>query len=725
LIKTYNMLKKTIQLLLVLVITGNSIMRADEGMWIPLLLNKYNIKEMQAKGFKLTAEDIYSINKACMKDAVMIFGGGCTGELISDQGLLITNHHCGYGNIQKHSSLEHDYLTDGFWAMSKQEELANPGLTVTFLERMEDVTSQVLANVNENMSESERQDEIQKQIKRIEIQNSENGKFKTSVKPFFYGNEYYLFVSKVYRDVRLVGAPPSGIGKFGGDTDNWMWPRHTGDFSLFRIYVDKNNEPADYSPDNVPLKPKMHFPISLKGVKKDDFTMVFGYPGRTEEYVTSFAVKMITQIQNPNRINIRQNKIDIMSKYMNENAGVRIQYSNKYAGISNYWKKWIGENRGLKRLNAIEKKEDFEKNISNWIAADESRKAKLGGLLNNYRQVYEKLSPYQLAFEYFNEAFYSMDIIRMVNGFRTLGAFTGKTPQNEIDDYLNRLIKSLDVQYKDYYLPLDKEIFVKMIDLYIKNVDNKFFPAELELLNTKFKGDINGYADYLYAKSLFVDKAKTIDFLKQYKISSNKKLQKDPLYNLCVGFVKMYTDSIAPILEESELKLNSYNRLWMQAIMQFEKDKILYPDANFTLRISYGKVDDYFPYDGVKYLHYTTLKGILEKDNPNIYDYNVPARLKELYQNKEYGEYAENGEMHVCFTASNHTTGGNSGSPVLNGDGQLIGVNFDRNWEGTMSDIMYDPEMCRNISLDIRYALFIIDKMAGAKHLIDEMTLIR
>jgi len=719
------MIKKTFRLALILFLAISSVSRADEGMWIPMYLHMYNIKDMQDKGFKLTAEDIYSINKACMKDAVMIFGGGCTGELISDQGLLITNHHCGYGSIQKQSSLQNDYLTNGFWAMSKAEELSNPGLTVTFLERMEDVTSQVLANVNDNMTEYERQVEIQRQIKKLEIQNSENGKFKTSVKPFFYGNEFYLFVSTVYRDVRLVGAPPSGIGKFGGDTDNWMWPRHTGDFSLFRIYANKNNEPADYSINNVPFKPKMHFSISLKGVKKDDFTMVFGYPGRTEEYLTSYAVKMISEVQNPHRINIRQNKIDIITRYMNMDPAIRIQYSAKHAGLSNAWKKWIGENRGIKRLDAIAKKEEFEKNISAWIKADDSRNAKYGDLLVNYKQVYDNLSPYQLAYEYYTQSINSLDIIGLTNGFKTLLTYNDSTSQTEITNYIQRLKTYLNVYFKDYYLPLDKEVFAKMINLYYKNLDNRFIPQELKLIDSKFKGDISLYVDYLYNKTMFADKTKLEQFLNEYKVSSNKKMLKDPLFNLSVGFSKMYDDSIDPATDKAEILLITLNRKWMQAIMQFKKDKILYPDANFTLRISYGKIDDYFPFDGVKYLHYTTLKGIMEKDNPEIYDYTVPAKLKELYNNKDYGEYAENGEMHVAFTASNHTTGGNSGSPVLNAEGHLIGVNFDRNWEGTMSDIIYDPEMCRNISIDIRYALFIIDKMAGAKHLINEMTIVR
>ncbi|MDF1549239.1 MAG: S46 family peptidase [Bacteroidales bacterium] len=720
------MIKKTISITLIFLLFVSPYLRADEGMWIPLLLKKYNIKDMQAKGFKLTAEDIYSINKASMKDAVIIFGRGCTGELISDQGLLITNHHCGFGQIQNHSSLEHDYLTDGFWAMSKSEELSNPGLTAKFLERMEDVTDQVLANINDNMSESERYAEIQKQVRLIDLKASENGKFETVTKPLFYGNEYYLFVYKVYKDVRLVGAPPSGIGKFGGDTDNWMWPRHTGDFSMFRIYADKNNEPAEYSPENVPYKPKKFFPISLKGVKKGDFTMVFGYPGSTEEYLTSYGVKMISEVENPQRIKIRQAKIDIMTKYMEKDAGVRIQYADKYAGVSNSWKKWIGENRGLKRLNAIQKKQVFEKDITSWMNANEVRKSKYGSLLDSYKKTYEELSPAQLAYDYFIETIYRNDIFSLAASYRRyLDNINEQSKKEDIESAVSRLKAGLDGYFKDYYKPLDKELFAEMITLYHTGLDKKYQPPMLQEINTKYKGDVAKFTEAIYKKTIFADKEKLVDFLDNYKIGSNKKLEKDPIYQLYGEFFNLFQQNVQPVLEKTDLELAKLNRLWMQAIMEFEKDKVLYPDANFTLRVTYGQVDDYFPYDGVKYLHYTTLKGIMEKDNPEIYDYRVPQKLKELYEKKDYGEYGENGEMHVCFTASNHTTGGNSGSPIINGEGQLIGVNFDRNWEGTMSDIMYDPDMCRNISIDIRYALFIIDKFAGAKHLVDEMTLIR
>ncbi len=719
------MIKKMIGLAIVFLITVSSFIRADEGMWIPLLLKKYNIKDMQAKGFKLTAEDIYSINKASMKDAVIIFGRGCTGELISNQGLLITNHHCGFSAIQSHSSLENDYLTNGFWAMSKKEELTNAGLTAKFLERMEDVSEQVLSNVNDNMSESERQAAIQKQAQLIELKSAESGKYETVVKPLFYGNQYFLYVYKVYKDVRLVGTPPSGIGKFGGDTDNWMWPRHTGDFSIFRIYADKNNEPAEYSPDNAPYHPKVHFPISLKGVKKGDFTMVFGYPGTTQEYLPSYAVKMILKDVNPNKIKIRTAKLDIMNKYMNANQAVRIQYADKQSGVSNGWKKWIGESRGLKRLHAIEKKEKFEKEITEWINDNSERKAKYGKLLEDYKAVYKELSPNRYAFEYFVETIYYTECIRMANGYSKLLDFTEETKAEKVEDYVSRLKRGLDGYFKDYYLPLDKEVFAKMIEFYYQNMDKAYFTDELKLIDSKYKGNIAKFTEDIYKKTIFTDKAKLSAFLESYKVSANKKLAKDPLLRLSTNLFNMFYSQIIPAMQKAEQKLVGLDRNWMKAIMLFEKDKVLYPDANFTLRVTYGKVDDYFPYDGVKYVHYTTLDGVMEKENPAIYDYTVPKKLKELYETKDYGEYGENGEMRVCFTASNHTTGGNSGSPVLNAEGQLIGVNFDRNWEGTMSDIMYDPDQCRNISIDIRYALFIIDKFAGAKHLIDEMTLVR
>ncbi len=688
---------KTITLLLVIFFIASPTIKADEGMWIPLLLKKYNIKDMQAKGFKLTAEDIYSINKSSMKDAVVIFGRGCTGELVSDKGLLFTNHHCGFGAIQKHSSLEHDYLTNGFWAMNKKQELANPGLTVSFLERMEDVSTEIFKGINDKMSEAERSNLIAKNKRAVESKASMNGKLKTIVKPLFNGNQYFLYVYKVYKDVRLVGAPPSAIGKFGGDTDNWMWPRHTGDFSVFRVYADKNNEPAEYSPDNVPYKPKQHFSIYMKGVKKGDFTMVFGYPGTTEEYLPSYAVKLLMETRNPHRIKIRQNRIDI-------------------------WKKWIGENRGLKRLNAIEKKKDFERQISVWINKKKERKAKYGHILLDYYNIYTNLTNSQLADDYFSEAIYRSDIIEFANTCSKKFMILQNKKKHE--EVMADLTKYSAGFYKDYDFNLDKEVFTEMISLYYKNVDKKFFPAVLNTIDTKYKGSVTDFVDSLYSNSILPYKHKFDNLLKENSLKAVTVWNNDPLVKFNKSFMQFYLSSILPQLDVAESKLQSLHRLWMQAIMEFNKNKVLYPDANFTLRIAYGQVDDYYPRDGVKYLYYTTLKGIIEKDNPDIYDYRVPEKVKELYAKKDYGKYGENGEMHVCFTASNHTTGGNSGSPVVNGEGQLIGINFDRNWEGTMSDIMYDPDMCRNITVDIRYVLFVIDKVAGAKHLIKEMDLV-
>ncbi len=714
---------KRIFYLLIFCFLYTSYVKADEGMWIPLLLKKYNIEDMQKKGFKLTAEDIYSINQASMKDAVVIFGRGCTGELISDQGLIITNHHCGYGQIQQHSSVEHDYLTDGFWAMSKEEELINPGLTVTFLVRMEDVSREVLKGVNDEMDEAKRHAIVAENTRRVEAEAVKGTNYTSVVKPFFNGNQYFLFVNEVYKDVRLVGAPPSAIGKFGGDTDNWMWPRHTGDFSLFRIYADKNNKPAEYSKDNLPYKPKKYFPISMKGVKRGDFTMVFGYPGSTQEYLPACAVELTEKVRNPARIHIRQKKIDIMLADMNQDKAVRIKYAAKHARVSNAWKKWIGENRGLRRLNAVERKRQQEKKFQEWANAEKSRAAKYGTLLADYEKLYEKIEPYVLARDYAYEAGFTLDILRLAG---RLGMLVQADKNNEKDtkkqiDDLKSYVKHY---FKDYNLATDKKLFKEIIKIYYEKLPRKYQPEEFSLIETKFDNDLGKYTEYLYKKSILANETKLNAFLSGFKPSWVKKLTKDPVMRLSQSLEKLYDTTIMTEYRAIMREISALDRKYMKALLEFQKDKLFYPDANFTLRVAYGKVDDYYPYDGVHYLPFTTLEGIMDKDNPDIYDYKVPQKLKQLFKDKDYGQYAENGKIHVCFTASNHTTGGNSGSPVLNADGHLIGVNFDRNWEGTMSDIMYDPNQCRNISLDIRYALFLIDKFAGAGHLIKEMTLI-
>lgn len=710
---------KKLTLLILILILPNFLIFANEGMWIPLLLKKYNIADMQKKGFKLTADDIYSINHSSLKDAVVIFGRGCTGEVISDQGLVLTNHHCGYSSIQSHSSVEHDYLTDGFWAYDKSQELTNQGLTVTFLERIEDVSASVLKNITDETSEVDRNKIIDENIAKLKKENDNNGKFKIEIKPFYYGNEYYMFVYKVYTDVRLVGAPPSAIGKFGGDTDNWMWPRHTGDFSIFRIYADKNNNPAKYSKDNVPYKPKKSLEISLNGIKKGDFTMVMGYPGRTSEYLTSNAVKFISQVENPQQIYLRKKRLDIMKKYMDKSTKVRIQYSAKYARVSNYWKKWIGEDNGLKRLNAIAKKQNLERKINNWMEFDQEKQKKYGPILSQYRELYKNYEPIKLAKDYIFESALAIELVKfsrnleLLNNFENLNDSTKKA-------LINKLKKSGDSFYKNFYLPIDKEVFETVLPIYKENLNSKFHPKFFETITKKYKGDFTKYANDIYKKSFLTSQEKYNNFLDHF---SNKKLQKEPFYLIYKDFKNIYSINIYSQVNDYHNKFAVLNRKYIKLLQDFKKDKIFFPDANFTMRVAYGNVDGYFPKDGVEYKYYTTLSGIIEKDNPDIYDYKVPEKLKELYKNKDYGNYAQNDTMHVCFIATNHTTGGNSGSPVLNAYGQLIGVNFDRNWEGTMSDIMYDPDQCRNIVLDIRYVLFIVDKFAGAKNLIKELNI--
>ena len=696
---------------------------ADEGLWIPILLKKYKFEDMQKKGFRLTAEDIYSVNRASMKDAVVLFGGGCTAVLVSNEGLLLTNHHCGYSSIQAYSTIEHDYLKDGFWAKTKNDELSNPKLTVTFLIRMEDVTIKVLNGINNKMSQDERNAIIEKNIAKIKTEVSEEKRYSIDIKPFYYGNEFYMFVYEIFRDVRLVGAPPSSIGKFGGDTDNWIWPRHTGDFSVFRIYADKENQPADYSPNNVPYKPKIFFPVSIKGIKKDDFTMVYGYPGTTQEYIPSYAVKLLTDVENPNRINLREARLEIMKADMNSNTKIRIQYSSKYANVANYWKKWLGENHGLKRLAALDKKKQFENKFQAWVNAEPKRKQIYGNILPEYKILYEKLTAVTKVEIYLYEGIMTDEMVRFAANFRDY-----KTWETMNDSTLKPIFETIHKRakgmFKDFNLSTDQKILSKMLKMYIENISEEYYPEILIKWNKKYKDNWDACVANIAIVSNFSSEEKINSLLNNFKKNSVKTLEKDPVFVLWKLFSDMYKKNIFPTVSLCNNKLDSLNRIYMKAQIEFIPEKTFYPDANLTLRIAYGKVNDYSPLDGVSYNWFTTLDGIMDKDDSTIYDYNVPVRLKELWQNKDYGKYAENGIMKVCFIASNHTTGGNSGSPVLNCNGELIGINFDRNWEGTMSDIMYDPDQCRNITLDIRYILFIIDKYAGAGHLVNEMMIV-
>ncbi len=713
-----------IAMMIILVIAPKAI--ADEGMWIPLLLDKYNIKDMQAKGFKLTAEDVYSINHASLKDAIVIFGRGCTAELISDQGLLITNHHCGFGNIQRHSTVEHDYLTDGFWAMSREEELPNRDLSVTFLVRIEDVTETVLKSVTDQMDESERGEIINRNIAEIRKMATEGTQYSARVAPFFSGNQYFLFVNETYRDVRLVGAPPSSIGKFGGETDNWIWPRHTGDFSLFRIYADKDNNPADYSEDNVPYKPKKSFPISLKGVDKGDFTMVFGYPGRTTEYIPAASIESDVYDPIPAMIDLRTKRLDVIMAAMETSPLIRIQYASKKSGIANSWKKNQGVLKGLKTLDAINRKKDFEAQFQAWVDKDPKLTAKYGDLLERYNKIIADRAPYSLANTYTREAGLAPEIFSFAGEFSSLIKLAEGKPDAEIlKKTIDSLKSSVERHFKNYDPPTDQKLVAVLYQAYASGIDPMYKPLLLTQVEQKFQGDFKKYAEDLFSSSIFADQQVISSFLDGFTTRKAKKILKDPAYQMNQAINEVLSQLIIPGLKKDGGLEQELQRKYMQAQMDMLPDRVFYPDANFTLRVTYGQVDNFFPRDGIKYKHYTTLKGIIEKDNPDIYDYRVPQRLKDLYESKDYGMYGKDGEMPVCFIATNHTSGGNSGSPVINSEGHLIGINFDRNWEGTMSDIMYDPDLCRNISIDIRFALFIIDKFAGAHHLVEEMNLVK
>ncbi|MDP4204714.1 MAG: S46 family peptidase [Bacteroidota bacterium] len=695
--------------------------QAKEGIWLPILLEKYNIAEMHQMGFKLSAQDIYDVNHASMKDAVVIFGSGCTGELISQDGLLITNHHCGFDAIQSHSSLEHDYLTNGYWAKQRQEELPNPSLTVTFLLRMADVTDKVFNGVTKNISAEERRRIINSNIDNIEQEATKGTHYEADVKPFFNGNQYFLFVNEIYRDVRLVGAPPSAIGKFGGDTDNWMWPRHTGDFSLFRIYTDKNGNPAPYSPDNIPLKSKKSFPISLKGVKEGDFTMVFGYPGRTSEYLPSAAVKLLIEQTDPKKIAIRDIILSLMKQDMDASPKVRIQYASKNASSANAWKKWQGEIKGLKRMDALSIKKTTEQQFMNWVNLSSDRKEEYGNIFQKFDTLYSALAPYSKAYDYYNEI-----VIRGTDAFALalrIDRFLKTTMKSDpklFDNELNELKTWTKRHFKDYNASTDEKIMRALLKKYNQDIETRFLPRKFLEISRIL--DSPEFSKKYYYSSILTNETKINALYDKFSHKEIRKLEKDPLFSLFREFKNHFEQHVDPICTNLNDQLAKVQKQYMKGILQMNEGKPIYPDANFTLRVAYGKVEGFYPVDGVYYDYYTTLTGIMQKDNPEIYDYAVPEKLKELYKNKDFGRYAmANGQMPVAFTASDHTTGGNSGSPVVDAEGRLIGVNFDRCWEGTMSDVMYDPTQCRNIVLDIRYALFLIDKFAGAGYLLNEM----
>ena len=690
---------------------------ADEGMWIPMLLQR-NEAAMQRAGMHITAQDIYDINNASLKDAVLLFGGGCTGEFVSHEGLLLTNHHCGYSYIVRHSTVEHDYLTNGFWAMSRDQEIPCPGLTVTRLVRMEDVTSKVLEGITDETSDQDRERIIEKNIKRVTEKATEGTHYRAVVKPFYYGNQYFMYVNEVFTDVRLVGAPPSNIGKFGGDTDNWMWPRHTGDFSMFRVYVGKDNLPADFSKDNVPYNPLKHLEISLGGVNEGDFTFVFGYPGTTHRYVTHDYVDLAANQENPVRIALRTIRLDHYNAAMKQSPAQRLKYANRVASIANGWKKWQGESLGIERLRGVEQKLEQEAEFQRWA----QNKPQYRNVLQQMEENYAKLREIELEWTYFREAVLASDF--MLRAYRLLHLRDKSGADLEAAAARFRNDSELFSEDFDVQSPVDRAIFIETFLYmwergYAPYLNNRYSTAgEVEAMLGKYYDNnlLNNPKKLEKLLSLPADKLhkKLVDELPSKDLSLISQA-----YNYCYSNTKRETYNAA------DDNIQRLMRTYIKGMMEQYPDSNFFPDANLTLRVTYGHVEGFKPKDATYYTAYSTIDGIMEKENPDIYDYRVEPRLKELWKAKDYGQYANSkGELPVAFIATNHTTGGNSGSPVLNADGQLVGINFDRCWEGTMSDLLFDPNYCRNISLDIRYCLFIIDKFAGARHLVDEMTLV-
>lgn len=714
-------------LLSFLIISFTQLGFAGEGMWLPHLLKSLNEAEMQGMGMKMTAEDIYSVNKGSLKDAIVHFGGFCTSELISGEGLLLTNHHCGYGQIQSHSSVGKNYLKDGFWAATRQDELPNPGLSATFIVSIADVTEKILAGVTDEMDQKTRQSIIDKNLAAVKDATPVRTHEEIKIRPFFKGNQYFLFVTMTYKDVRLVGAPPESIGKFGSDTDNWVWPRHTGDFSLFRIYAGTDNMPADYSPNNIPFTPKHFLPISLDGVAEDDFTMVFGFPGRTNEYLPSYAVTQIVDVLDPAKIKIRDRALKIVDKEMRANEAIRIQYASKYARIANYWKKWIGEVQGLKSTGAVAKKQEFEGEFKKAIRANKDWNSKYGNLLPEFEKLYQTIEPYAYARDYYNEIFgRNVEILSIMNSVQRLVSYQEKGDAAGFEKYKERLISRLPAFYKNYRPEIDQKVFASLIEKYYKDMAPGYISKEGQVQLRNANQDFSIMAAKLYATTDAVHEDRFMALLDGSPENIVERLERDPLYRFSSSMKKIYLEDINAPYQELNDQIQDLQRVYMKALMEVFPNRRFYPDANSTMRVTYGQVKGYAPSDSVEYDFMTYLDGVIDKYVPGDYEFDVSPKLRDLHRKRDFGPYSdEKNRMPVCFIGSNHTTGGNSGSPAIDAHGNLIGLNFDRAWEGTMSDINYDPSICRNIMVDIRYVLFIVDKFAGASHLVEEMTLVR
>lgn len=699
--------------------------KAEEGIWLPLFLQQLNEKEMRSMGMKISAKDIYSVNQGSLKDAIVSFGGFCTGEVISQQGLVLTNHHCGFDAIQNHSTIGNNYIKEGFWAKDKNQELINPGLFVTFIIEIKEVTREALSGVGSGMTEQERQAQIAKNSLALQ-QKIKKEKFQEIlIKPFFEGNRYFLFITETYKDVRLVGAPPSSIGNFGKDTDNWMWPRHTGDFSLFRIYADKNNKPAPYSAENVPYKPKRALTISLSGVKENDFTMVFGFPGRTTEYLPSTAVKQIIEINDPVKISIRATALSVLDGFMRKDEGIKIKYAAKYASLQNAYKKWQGEVLGLTSTQALTKKSQYETEFVKRINQSHELGERVGNPLRELNLKYQEFQALSRARDYFIETIPRIEIFSILSTVAALGStIKGEEKIKEAD--INNTIEKLEEIFKEYDPVVDQRLFEALMVNYLKDQPEAMIAPEVLQKFKKSNYDIYKIANELFSGSaIFLNKEKLISEIQQrpeaiVSIVSENEARK--LYTALQGHFSKFVNAPAGSTLQ---QITQLQRRYMEAQIAAFPEKRFYPDANSTLRVTYGKAGGYRPRDGVYYNMHSYMEGIMEKYKPGDYEFDVPEKLRKLYDNKDFGQYGAAGRMPVCFIARNHTTGGNSGSPALDGNGNLVGLNFDRVWEGTMSDINYDPAICRNIMVDIRYVLFIIDKFAGAAHLIKEMKLVK
>lgn len=704
---------KSIFLFSVFCIFNLTFVFADEGMLIPSLIAAFE-SDMKARGMKLSAEDIYSVNHSSLKDAVLQFGGGCTAEIVSDKGLLLTNHHCGYSQIQSHSSLEHDYLKNGYWAKNYAEELPNPGLTALRIVRIEDVTTAVLKGASSKNDQAV----IQENIKKIAAEAVKGTGFEAEIKAFNYGNDYYMMVKEVFQDIRFVGTPPNSIGKFGGDTDNWVWPRHTGDFSVFRIYVGKDNKPAAYSKDNVPYTPIKYLPISFKDRKTGDFTMVYGFPGLTEQHVVSGYLKFIIEKERPARIHMRDLSLGVINEGMRSADLIRIQYSAKQASIANAWKKWIGQVDGLKNLDAVAVKQAEEKKYIE-TAKSKSEWVKYAEVVDKMNTLVAAKSAiefrYAMGVEYFS---YGPEYFKLVRNAMDLVTNYEKYKQSgELQKTIEKYKTGAEGFFKNYDVNVDRKIFEAQTEEYYK---------QLEIVVRGSHAEFAKYtAQKIYSTSVFVSKEKYLAFLNSFSDKSLKKMVKDPGYAYFAPMITAFRNDVVPQFQTYQNEMNALLQLYVEGKVTMFPNEKHWPDANSTLRITYGQLEGSAPTDGMMYTDHTTIDGIIAKNKTGNPDFELLPRMLELYEAKNYGPYAQNGQLWVCFTGSNHTTGGNSGSPVLDENGYLMGLNFDRSWESTMSDYMFDPNRCRNIVVDIRYVMWVMDIYAGAKHLVDEMTLMK